>query len=131
MYTVTLNELKAVQKVSAQEGQIGAVNKTSVESTTQDDDFQEVRDAADISLIIPHRLPRSRLNQSLHPQLSGLLQKQRELFNFFAPLRPTDRDMETTGAENTLPEQEATRKSCRPPPIVMAFTTNHIRLKAT
>jgi hypothetical protein len=33
MYTVTLNELKAVLKVNAQAGQSCAVNKTSVEST--------------------------------------------------------------------------------------------------
>jgi hypothetical protein len=33
----------AVLKVSAQEDQSGAVNKTSVESLTQDDDFQEVK----------------------------------------------------------------------------------------
>jgi hypothetical protein len=42
MYAVTLNELKNVLKLSAQAGQSGAVNKTSVESTAQDDDFQEV-----------------------------------------------------------------------------------------
>jgi hypothetical protein len=33
-------------------------------------------------------------------------------------------DMETTGAENTLPEQEAPRKPGRPPPTVMTSTTN-------
>jgi hypothetical protein len=55
MYTVTLNELKAVLKVSPQAGQSGAVNKTSVESTAQEDDFREVRDTKGISLIIPHR----------------------------------------------------------------------------
>jgi hypothetical protein len=38
-------------------------------------------------------------------------------------------DTETTGAENTLPEQESPRKSCRPPPIVMTSTTNLIRLQ--
>jgi hypothetical protein len=43
MYIVTPNELKAVLKMSAQEGQSGAVNKTSVESTAQDDDFQEIK----------------------------------------------------------------------------------------
>jgi hypothetical protein len=43
MYAVTLNELKTVLKVSAQEGQSGGVNKTSLESTAQDDDFQEVK----------------------------------------------------------------------------------------
>jgi hypothetical protein len=36
MFTVTLNELKAV---SAQAEQSGAVNRTSLESTAQDDDF--------------------------------------------------------------------------------------------
>jgi hypothetical protein len=37
MNTVTLNELKAALKVSAQEGHSGGVNKTSVESTAQND----------------------------------------------------------------------------------------------
>jgi hypothetical protein len=39
-------------------------------------------------------------------------------------------DTETTGAENTLPEQEAPRKSGRNPPIVMTPTTNLIRLQS-
>jgi hypothetical protein len=42
MYAITLNEMKAVLKVSAQAGQSGAVNKTSVESMAQDD-FQKVK----------------------------------------------------------------------------------------
>jgi hypothetical protein len=51
MYTVTLNELKAVLKVGigeicCPEGQSGAVNKTSVESTAQDDDFWEEKQEA-------------------------------------------------------------------------------------
>jgi hypothetical protein len=37
-------------------------------------------------------------------------------------------DTETTGAENT--EQEAPRKSGRPPPIVMTSITNLIRLQS-
>jgi hypothetical protein len=65
-YTVTLNELKAVLKVSAQAGQSGAANKPSVESRAQDD-FQEVNRC---------RQPRSRLNKSQHPQLSSCLEKQ-------------------------------------------------------
>jgi hypothetical protein len=43
MYTVTLNELKAVFNASAQAGKSGAVNKTSMESTAQDDDFREIK----------------------------------------------------------------------------------------
>jgi hypothetical protein len=42
MYAETLNAPKAVLKVSAQEILSSAVNKTSVESTAQDDYFQEV-----------------------------------------------------------------------------------------
>jgi hypothetical protein len=49
--------------------------------------------------------------------------------NGFAPLRTTGMDTETSGAENTLPEQEAPRKSGRPPPIVMTSTTNLIQLQ--
>jgi hypothetical protein len=43
MYTVTLNDLKAVIKVSSQAGQSVAVSKTKVESTAQDDDFREAK----------------------------------------------------------------------------------------
>jgi hypothetical protein len=50
--------------------------------------------------------------------------------NFFGPLRTTDMDMETTGAQNALPEQEAPRKPSRPPPIVMTSTINLIRLQS-
>jgi hypothetical protein len=39
MYAVTLNELKAVLKVSAQAEQSGVTNKTSVESSAHDIDF--------------------------------------------------------------------------------------------
>jgi hypothetical protein len=39
IYTLTLNELKAVLKVDAQAGQCGAVTKTSLESAAHDDDF--------------------------------------------------------------------------------------------
>jgi hypothetical protein len=43
MYTVTQNEMTIVLKVSAQTGRSGAGNKTSVESTAQDDNVQEVK----------------------------------------------------------------------------------------
>jgi hypothetical protein len=43
MYTITLTELKAVFKMSAQAGQSGTMYKTSVESTAQDDDLREVK----------------------------------------------------------------------------------------
>jgi hypothetical protein len=43
MYTVTLNELEAAVRVSAQIGVGGGVSKTSVEATAQKDDFREVK----------------------------------------------------------------------------------------
>jgi hypothetical protein len=43
IYTVTMNELKAIMKVSAQAGQSRGVNKTSVESRAQNDDVWEVK----------------------------------------------------------------------------------------
>jgi hypothetical protein len=46
--------------------------------------------------------------------------------NILAPLRTTGVDTDTSGTENTLPEQEAPRKPGRPQPIVMTFTTNLI-----
>jgi hypothetical protein len=50
--------------------------------------------------------------------------------NFFAPLRTNDMDVETTGTENILSQQETPRKSGRPPPIVMTSTTLLIRLQS-
>jgi hypothetical protein len=42
-YAVTLNLLKAVLKVCARSGQSGVVSETSVESTVEDYDSQEVK----------------------------------------------------------------------------------------
>jgi hypothetical protein len=39
-------------------------------------------------------------------------------------------DTETTGAENTLPEQEAPKKSGRPPPTVITSKINLIQLRS-
>jgi hypothetical protein len=128
MYAVTLKELKAVLRVSAQAGQSGAVNTTSVEAMAQDDDFQEAkRRKRRISNDTSQRAKKS--NKPIHTSTAVKLPPKAVLtHNFFAPLRTTDRDTETTGAENALPEQEAPRKPGRPPPIVMTSTTNLIRL---
>jgi hypothetical protein len=107
-------ELKVVLKMSAQAGQSGALNKTSLDAMTQDDDFREVK-----------RLKR---------HISDTIQKAKEstkpvptsavvklplkvvlIHNFFAPLS-THMHTETTGAENALPEQEALYRSGRSPP---------------
>jgi hypothetical protein len=53
-----------------------------------------------------------------------LLPKAVVICNLFAALRTTDMDTDITGAENTLPEQEAFRKTGGPPPIVMTSITD-------
>jgi hypothetical protein len=42
MYTMTLNEIEVVLKVSAHTEQRGTVNKSSVLLTAQNDDFREI-----------------------------------------------------------------------------------------
>jgi hypothetical protein len=109
MYTVTLNELKAVIKVNAQAGQSGAVCKISVESTAQDDDFQEVKR---IERHIPNNTSQTAKNSTKPVPPSSavkLLPKEVLTRNFFAPLRTNDKDTKATGAENALPEQKAPR----------------------
>jgi hypothetical protein len=81
MLTVTLNELKAVMKMNAQAGRSRAVNETSLESTAQGDDFQEVKRPKRHINKDTSETARSRLNQSQHPQLSSSLQKQCQLAN--------------------------------------------------
>jgi hypothetical protein len=50
--------------------------------------------------------------------------------NFFTPVRTTEMNMETTAADNVLPEQETPKNSGRPPPIAMTSTTNFIPLQS-
>jgi hypothetical protein len=59
-----------------------------------------------------------------------LPQKAVSTRNFFASLRTTEMDTETTGAENALPEQESPRKSGRPLPTATTSTTNLIQLQS-
>jgi hypothetical protein len=128
--TVTLNELKAVIKVNAQAGQSGEVKKTSVESSAQDDDFREVNRRK--SHISNETSQTTKKSTKLVLTFAAVKLPPKAVLtrNFFALLRSTDVDMETTGEENALPEQEAPKKSGKPPPIVMTSTTNRIRLQS-
>jgi hypothetical protein len=129
-YAVTLNKLKAILKVSAQEGQSGAVNKTSVESTAQDDDFQEIKRRK--RHISNNALQTAKKLTKPVPTSAAVKMSPKALLicNFFAPLRTTDKDTVTTEVEYTLPEQEAPRKPGRPPPTVMTSTTNLIQIQS-
>jgi hypothetical protein len=111
MYTVTLKELQAVLKENTKTRQIGAVNKTSLESTAQDDDFQDVngrrrRISNDISETTMKSTKSIPISTIVKQTLKAVPNRK-----FFEPLRTNNMDMETTGAEKTFPEQEAPRKS--------------------
>jgi hypothetical protein len=85
-----IEKLKTILKGSKRVAKSGAVNKTSLKSTAQDDDFQEVkRRKRHIST------DTSETNQSQYPQLPPKAVPSR---NLFAPLRTNDMDTETTGA---------------------------------
>jgi hypothetical protein len=111
IYIVTLNELKAMIE---QAKHSGTANKTSSEPTAQDDEFREVK---------RRKRPNSNGNSQSAKKSTKtvptsaaikLPQKAASTRNYLAPLRTTDMDRETTGAENTLPEQEAPKNSvCR------------------
>jgi hypothetical protein len=79
MYTITLNKLQAVLKVNTLAGQNGAMNETSLESTSQDDDFQEVKRCKRYTSNETSEAAKKRPNQSHYPQLSSRLQKQCQL----------------------------------------------------
>jgi hypothetical protein len=112
--------------VSVQAGQSAVANKTSVESTAQDCDFHEVK-----------RSKRHISNNTLQTAkkwtkpvptstVVKLPPKSVLIYNFFAPLRTVDMDTETADAENTIPEEEASRKPGRLPPIIATSTTDII-----
>jgi hypothetical protein len=127
MYMVKLTEMKAM---SAEAKHSGAVNKSSSEPTAQDDKFQEVKrhkrhDSNDNSKSAKkstRTIPTS-TDVKLPPKAVSTR-------NYFTPLRTTDMATETTGPKNMLLQQEAPRKSGRPPPTVTTSTTNLIQLQS-
>jgi hypothetical protein len=126
MYAVTLNELWAILKVSAQEEQSGAVNKTSVESMAQDNDFREVKRC---KRHISHTAKKWTKPVPMSAAVK-LPSKTVLTHNFFTPLRATDMETETTGTENTLPVQKIPRKPGRLSPTMIISTTNLIQLQS-
>jgi hypothetical protein len=124
MYTATLIELKAVSVQAKHSGQWTKPHR----NPAQDYDFREVKSRKRHNS--NDTLQSAKKSTKTVPTSAAvkLPPKAVSTCNFFAPLRTTDLDMETTEAENTLPEQEAPRKWGRPPTIVMTSTTNLIRL---
>jgi hypothetical protein len=126
MYTVTLNELKDVLKVSAQAGQSGDQNHRG----NNGQDFQEVKRRK--RHISNNTSQTAKKYTKPVPTFAAdkLPPKAVLTRNFFTPLRITDKDIQTIGAENKQLEQEAPRKSGRPPPIMMNSTTKLIQLQS-
>jgi hypothetical protein len=113
----------------AQGGQSGAVNKTSVKSTAHDADFQEVKKR---KRYISNNISQTAKKSTKPVPTSAtvkLPQRGALICKFSAPLRATGVHTETTGAENTLPEQEAPRKPGGPPLILKTSTTKLIRIQ--
>jgi hypothetical protein len=102
MYTVTVNELKAILKVNAQAGNSGPVNKTTLESTAQDDDFQEVKRRKRHIFNDTSQTAKKSTKSVPVSTAVKLPPKAVSARNFFTPLRTNDMDTETTGAENTV-----------------------------
>jgi hypothetical protein len=97
-----------------------------LQSTAQDDDFQEIkRRKRHISDNYSQTAKKSTKPVPIAAAVILLL-KVVLTRNFFAPLRTTDMDTMTTGTENTLPDQKAPRKPGRSPPVMMTSTTNLI-----
>jgi hypothetical protein len=116
--------------MNRQAAQSGAVTEISLELTTHVDDFQEIkRSKRHISNNTSQAAKKS--TKSVPKSAAGKLPTKAVITrNFFAPLTTNDMDIETTGAENILPEKEVPRKSGRSQPIMMTSTTNLIRLQS-
>jgi hypothetical protein len=126
---VTVIELTAIINASAQAGQIDAENKTSVESTAQDDDFRDgKRRKRQISIDTSQAAKNSTKPVPTYAAVK-LPRKTVLTRKIFASLRTTDMNTEITGAENTLQEQEAPRYPCRSPLVVMTSTSKLIQLQ--
>jgi hypothetical protein len=95
-----------------------------VKSKAQDDDIQEVKGRKrHITNYTSQTAEKSTKSVSTSAAVK-MPPKEMLTRNFFALLRTTDMDKETTKTENTLSEQEASRKPGRPPSIEITSSAN-------
>jgi hypothetical protein len=119
-YTVSLHELKAVLKASTPAGKF----KTPKSAATQEDGFKEAR-----------RRKRHNTNENAPTSKKAAFSavdtppKVVATRNYFAPLRASDMDTDSTNTEATPREAATPTKPGRPPPIVLTFTVNLILLQ--
>jgi hypothetical protein len=121
-YTVALNDLKSLLKTSSSAGGTA----TGIESVkpTQEDGIKEVQ-----------RRKRHSTNEaaptSKKPAAEAKSTPAKEVAtrNFFAPLRTTTMDTDSSVTEATTPEEAVPGKAGGPPPIILTSDTNLIQLQ--
>jgi hypothetical protein len=121
-YTVALKELKSLLKASNSAG--GTNTSTESVKPSQDDGFKEVR-----------RRKRHNTNEvsptSKKSAADATNNNKQEVAtrNFFAPLRATTMETDSSGAEATTVEEAVPGKASWKPPIILTSTTNLIQFQ--
>jgi hypothetical protein len=126
IYTVTLGELKAMLKKSNPAGQKTAP-ETAGPPSAQEGGFQEVRRRKRLSTG-----ENDGTSKKAVPAPSAALNtapKEIPTRNFFAPLRMTNMDTDSSGMEAKTQEEAVPEKTCRPPPISLTSSINLIQLQ--
>jgi hypothetical protein len=118
-YTVAPQELKALLKAST----TADPTPTPKPASTQEDGFTEVRRRKRQSR---PNVQKSSANSSVCPHRHPLQGHHKK---FFAPLRATNMDTNSSGSETTPQEETVPAKTCRPPPIILTSATNLIQLQ--
>jgi hypothetical protein len=101
--------------VSAQAKYKVTANKISSEPTAQDEEFREVKRRKRQNSNGKSQSAKKSAKTVAASAAVKIPPKATLTRNYFEPLRTTDMVTKTTGAENTLPEQEAPKKNqvCR------------------
>jgi hypothetical protein len=111
-YTVALKELKSILKVSDSGG--GATTTSEPVKPTEEDGFKEILRRKRHS--INEAAPASKKPAA---ETKNTPNKEVATRNFFAPMRATNIDTDTYGAEATTVEEAVPGKAGRPPPIIL------------
>jgi hypothetical protein len=121
-YTVALKELKSILKASNSAGTATTSNEPV--KPTEENGFKEIR-----------RRKRHSTNEAPPtsnkpaPEKKHAPNKEVATRNFFAPLRATTMETDTSGAEATTLQEAVPGTAGRPPPIVLISSANLIQLQ--
>jgi hypothetical protein len=126
-YTVTLNELRGLIKAKVRSQECGSINSTGP-SSQEEEGFKMIRRRKRQNS--QETAETAKRAATLPTANSG--PKEVPTRNFFAPLRTTSMDTDSSSTENT-PQETATTptaaKTGRPPPIILTSTVNLIQLQ--